>query len=244
MRILSVVLVAFLGGAVQADDDAKAILEKAIKAHGGADKLSKFQAGSLKGKGKVDSPVGELEFTQEVQFTLPDKVKEVAEFTIMGNAIKTVAIINGEKLSLEVNGMNIAVKDALKEVLEDGRSRLQIGRLVPLRDKKFELSSLGEVKVDDKPALGIRVVAKGMKDVNLYFDKKTHLMVKLEGRTVDAQTGKELTEERITSDYKEVDGLPFPQKVVVNRDGKKYMELNIQEVKFLEKLDDSVFKKE
>jgi hypothetical protein len=34
-----------------ADDDAKAILEKAIKAHGGEDNLTKYKAGMMKVKG-------------------------------------------------------------------------------------------------------------------------------------------------------------------------------------------------
>src|SRR5262249_39105412 len=105
MRSLSVLLsavVLLIAGPVRADDDAKTILEKAIKAHGGVDKLTKFKAGRMKAKGKVFSPA-EIEFTQESWFLLPDKVKEVGEFEIMNMKIKTVTIINGDKLSLEVN---------------------------------------------------------------------------------------------------------------------------------------------
>src|SRR4051794_19263276 len=47
-----------------ADDDAKAIIAKAIKAHGGEETLAKFQAGQARNKGKIDLPgVGEVEFT-------------------------------------------------------------------------------------------------------------------------------------------------------------------------------------
>ena len=35
-----------------------------------------------------------------------------------------------------------------------------------------------------------------------------------------------------------------PQKVLVNRDGKKYLELTVEEVKYLEKIDDPEFTKE
>src|SRR4051794_38253509 len=186
MRSLSVLLSAafLLAPAARAEDDARAVVEKAIKAHGGADKLSRYKAGTTKGKGKVNSPVGELEFTQEVSYMLPDKLKEVAEFEVMGNKIKTVAIVNGDKTTLEVNGQEMALPDELKEKIAEGTKRMQIGRLVPLRDKKYELSLIGEAKVLDKPAVGVRVAAKGMKDVNLYFDKKTHLLVKSEGRTI------------------------------------------------------------
>ncbi len=247
MRTLSVLLsaVVFLvAGSVRAGDDEKAIVEKAIKAHGGEEKLTKFKGGTMKAKGKADTPAGEIEFSQESAYMLPDKVKEVSEFEVMGKKVKTVMLINGDKASIEVNGKDVPLKDELKESIKEGIQRLQIARLVPLRDKKFELSLVGESKVLDKPAIGLRVSAKGMKDVNLYFDKKSGLLVKVEARTLDLMTGQEVTEERIISEYKTVDGMAVPQKVIVNRDGKKYLELSIEEAKFLEKVDDAEFKKE
>jgi hypothetical protein len=247
MRSLKVLLCAAIflaaGVARAADDDAKAILEKAIKAHGGEEKLTKYKAGTMRSKGKVETPVGEIEFTQESWYMLPDKMKEVAELDLMGNKIKTVALINGDKLSLEANGKEVELSDAVKETLQEGSRRLQFARLVPLRDKKYELSIIGEAKVLDKPAIGIKVSAKGMKDVSLYFDKKTNMLVKAESRAKDAMSGEEVTEERIIVEYNMKDPMPTPKKVLINRDGKKYMELEIQEAKFLEKIDDAEFKK-
>src|SRR5438874_716530 len=114
MRIPSVLLsVAVLlnAGVLRADDDTKAIIEKAIKAHGGAEKLSKYKASRMKGKGKVDTPVGELEFTQETAAMLPDKIKEISEFEVMGQKIRTVTLINGDKASIEANGKEVPLKD-------------------------------------------------------------------------------------------------------------------------------------
>ena len=47
-----------------------------------------------------------------------------------------------------------------------------------LRDADFQLSPAGEVKVNDRPALGLRVSRKGWPDVNVYFDKESGLVVK------------------------------------------------------------------
>src|SRR5947208_1450992 len=53
-----------LAAAAPDADQAKAIVEKGIKAQGGADKLAKLKAGRLKAKGKGDFPmIGEQEFT-------------------------------------------------------------------------------------------------------------------------------------------------------------------------------------
>ena len=105
------------------------------------------------------------------------------------------------------------------------------------------MAPLGEVKVDGQPALGIRVSSKGHRDVNLYFDKAKGLLVKVETRDVDLLTGQEVTTEKIMSDYKEVGGLLRPSKVRVLRDGKKLMDLEMEEVKLVDKFDKEFFDK-
>ena len=113
--------------------------------------------------------------------------------------------------------------------------------LVPLlRDKAYRLHALGEMKVGGRPAVGVRVESRGHKDVNLYFDKKTGLLAKVERRALD-DAGKEVTEESFCSGYKDVGGVKLPMKVVVQHDGKKFLEMEFSEYRFLDKLDDSEF---
>jgi hypothetical protein len=252
MRLLSAALLsaaALLGLASRgaaADDDAKAIIVKAIKAHGGEEALAKLQAGQARNKGKIDIPgVGEVEISQEVSYMLPDKFKESVEMQIAGQKITVVTLASGDTISIEANGMAVPISDAIKAALKDAAGLMKVGRLVPLvREKGYELSLIGEAKVEGKDTVGVRVSKKDAKDVNLYFDKQTFLLAKLEHRTSDAMTGNELTEERIIEEYqKTADGIPVPKKVLVKRDGKKFMEAEVQEVKLLEKLDDNEFKK-
>ena len=112
-------------------------------------------------------------------------------------------------------------------------------------DKKtgYKLSPLGEVKVNDKPAVGVRVSSEGFQDVNLFFDKASGLLVKTETRTIDAQSGDEKTEEKLLSDYKETEGVQRPGKVVVLRDGKKLLTLQVEDVKVVDKFDKDFFTK-
>src|SRR4249919_2942732 len=77
-----------------ADDDPKAILSKAIKAHGGEEFLTKHMAGQSRHKGKITlAGVGEVEFTQETAYMLPDKLKESVELTVAGQKIKVVTLM-------------------------------------------------------------------------------------------------------------------------------------------------------
>jgi hypothetical protein len=231
---------------LRADDDPRAIVTKAIKAHGGEEFLTKHQAGQAKNKGKITiAGVGEVEFTQETAFMLPDKLKETMELSVAGMKVSIVSLINGEKISINSNGTDVPITDDIKKALGEATYSMKVARMTSLlKDKAFELSAAGEIKVDDKPAVGVRVSSKGQKDVTLYFDKKTGLLAKVEHRPTDAMTGNEITEERIIQEYQKSDaGVPVPKKVVVKRDGKDYLTVDVLEVKMLEKLADSEFTK-
>ena len=228
-----------------ADDEPKDIIAKAIKAQGGEDLLTKNKAGTMKLKGKLTLPgAGDVEIVQEVSFMIPDKLRESSELTIMGNTINTLMLVNGDKITIEVNGKEINTPDQVKDALKDAAHVLDIARLTPLKDKKYELSLIGEDKVEGKKVVGVRVSAKDKKDVSMYFYKDTWLLAKLEYRGVDQATGKEINDERLITEYgKSKSGKPVPKKIIVKHDGKQFLEAEVLEVQTLEKLDDDVFKK-
>ena len=238
-------LVVVSGGVRAADDDAKAILTKAIKAHGGEEYLTKNKAARMQNKGKLTIPgVGETDFTQDLAYMLPDKLKDTLELTIGGQKISIVTVMNGDKLSIEAAGKAVDITDDIKKALKDAQHMMTVGRMVPLlKDKSYELSIFGEAKVEDKPAIGILVASKGKKDITLFFDKKTNLLAKIEHRTVEAGTGNEIGEERIILEYKIKDGIPFPKKVLVKHDGKTFLEAEMVESTMLEAIDEAEFKK-
>src|SRR5205085_7888654 len=101
------------------------------------------------------------------------------------------------------------------------------------------------MKVKDHDAVGVQVTKKGFRDVNLYFDKKTHTLLKAEYRAFDEFSKKEVTQEKFMLGYKEVaGGLKAPSKLEIHNDGKKALEIEISEMTFLETpLEASVFAK-
>lgn len=245
--LLSIMALVGVGAPVRAaDDQPKDVIARAIKAHGGEEMLSKNKAGTSTGKGKMNVPgVGDIEFTQESCHMLPDKLKESIQMTVAGQNISVLTLVTGDKQYLIVNGKEMDVDDATKEALKDVGHMLKMGKLVGLlKDKDIELSLIGEEKVEDKPAVGVRVVAKGHKDVSLWFDKKTNLLAKLEHRGSDPFTKSEVNEERIIAEYmNNKDGIPVPKKIIIKHDGKTFLELEMSDVQLLEKLDDGDFKK-
>lgn len=242
---LSAAVVAFAPVA-RAADEPKDIIAKALNAHGGEETLAKLQAGTGKVKGKLHVPgIGETDFTSSNAFMLPDKLKEEVELSIMGQKLTILTLVSGDSITIEANGQAVPVDDNLKKTLAAAKHLSKVGRLVTLvKDKGYELSPIGESEVNKAKAVGVKVAMKGLQDIDLYFDAKTNLLVKMEHRTIDPMTGGEITEERILQDYeKNTDGIPMPKKVVIQRDGKPYMEAEVIEMKYLEKLDDAVFKK-
>ena len=240
--LLSVVFVP----AARAADDPKDVIAKAVKAHGGEEFLTKHQAAQSKNKGKVDIPgVGDAEFTQETAYMLPDKFKDAMELKVAGQTVNVLTLVNGDKAVIEVNGTAIDIPDAAKAALKDVGHLLKVARLAPLlKEKGYELNIIGEDKVEGKEVVGVRVSMKDRKDISLYFDKKTHLLAKLVHRTADPMTGNEVEEERIITEYQKLkDGVPAAKKVILKRDGKQFLEAEVLETQYLEKLDDGEFKK-
>jgi hypothetical protein len=224
-------------------DDLGPIVDKAIKAHGGADRLAKYKATQVKTKGTLHLG-GSIPFTQEVSLQMPDRVKSTMDLEAGGKKITVILVFDGKKGWINAAGQ--PTKDMDDKVIAEVKEDLYAGsliRLMCLKDKAYELSPLGEVKIDGRPAVGIKVSSKGHRDVSLFFDKETGLLAKTERRAVDPMSGQEYTQEKLFSDYHDVNGIKTPKRAVVNKDGEKYLEAEQVEAKNLESLDDSVFAK-
>jgi hypothetical protein len=244
---LTIGVVLAVSGLTRADEqaDLKAIVDKAIKAHGGEDKLSKIKVVSTKAKGKFYGMGADgIDYTLESFIQAPDKMRIKIEGEAMGNKFEFTQVINGDKGWVT---MGEGAEEMSKDQLTEGKANLYAGwvaQLHPLKGKEFKLAALGDAKVGDKAAVGVKVSSKDQRDVNLYFDKKTGLLLKRESIVKDPMAGgADATEEVLFDDYKEKDGIKYPAKVTINRDGKKYVEGETTEYKVLDKIDDKTFEK-
>lgn len=219
----------------------RAVIDKAIKAMGGADKVQKYKGSRSRTKGTLELQGG-IPFTQELLTGTPGMYRESLQMEVKGEKVSMVTVFNGKTGWLSVNGKTKEAEGKILEELQEASYMLRVGRLL-LEDKELKLAPLGETKVDGKEAVGVRLSSKGHRDVNLYFDKTTGLLAKVESRAYDVGTGKEVSEDRIIKSYLEVDGVKLPKKVVVEREGKKFMEVEVQEAKLLQTVDKDEFVK-
>src|SRR5262249_55268019 len=154
---LAVVLV--VAPALRADDaaDAKAIIEKAIKARG--DKPdSKFTAMTWKDTGKFTGGGVTLPYTADWAFQAADKYRFVFAAVFGDAKIGMTVVVNGEKAwAAEGN----KVEELTGEKLEQTRNeayQLWVMALTPLvNEKGFTLATVPGKDVENKPAVGVKV---------------------------------------------------------------------------------------
>ncbi len=240
-----------LAGFARADEQAelRAVIDKAVKAHGGEANLTKYKASTWKAKGKVEV-MGGIDFTGE-WYESEGKVRFSLDMTVMGVAVNTTQVLARDKgwVKVTAGGMVVMELEMTKEMVDEGQEQIYAQRVMSMqafaaKEKGLELTPLGEVKVKDKPCLGIRVSSKGRRDVSLFIDKESHLVVKADHRVKDFQEGEqEFNQEYFLSDYKEFDGVKEAAKLAMHRDGKPFLDVEVTEYKHLDKLDDSLFQK-
>jgi hypothetical protein len=220
------------------DKDARAIIEKAIKAAGGQAKLAKLKASTWKEKGTYFG-MGEDGFPYTANYA----VQWPGQFRVEVEGVFTIVLDGDKGWNRTGDTTKELSKDELALNLHNHRAGW-ITSLMPLADKEFQLKTIGEAKVGKQVALGVQVSRKGYPDVKLYFAKDTGLLVKSEIRTKAAeQEFKEVNQATYHSDYRDVEGAKVPYKHVIKRDDKVYIEAEMTEMKVADKLDAKVFAK-
>jgi hypothetical protein len=233
--VIAVAVLAVTCGSARADDPkAKAILDRAIKALGGEEKLAKIDAFSWKAK-LTYGPAGQ-EMDAEVIFKGLDHMRRAYGVNLV--------VLAGDK------GWR-KVRDSTKELSDESVAyekrfiylqSLPI-ILLPITRNDFRCEATGEEKVGDKPALVLKITAPDGKDFTLFFDKETGLPVK-EVAQLDVPGGREVTAETAFSDYKDFGGIKKATRIEVKSSGfGSGSSQIITDFQVLDKVDDGTFAK-
>ncbi len=241
MRIALAVSLALALAPVAQAQDAKDVVDKAIQAHGGAEKLARAKMITRTAKGEITSLGAAVKATCELSASLPGKGRWAFELDAGNQKIPVTVVINGDKGWRSGGGMaRELTKGEMEEQLPEA-DVLWLSTLLPLKENGITLANAAETKVGGEPALGVKVTRKGRPDVTLYFDKKTNLLVKIERRGKEA--GLDITKEYILSDFKDAEGGKLPAKIVELVNGKKVAEWTVSGYKFPAKFDETTFGK-
>jgi hypothetical protein len=246
---LSLAVVFAAAGVAAADEKAEAVVKKAIEAHGGADNLNKYKAAKFTMKGEISVLGMDLDFTGDIAYSLPDRFRLNMTMDVMCMKMVIHQVVKGDKVknSVKVGDTAVAIDDDKeKEELKAAAAFQEAEQLTPLLDpKKFDIKAADDEDVDGKKAAVIKVKSKAVdKEMTICFDKTTGLIVKTAHKGLGPGEGGqsvEVFEESYPSEYKKVNGLQVPTKIVLNHDGKKFMTATMSDYEILEKLDDKEF---
>jgi hypothetical protein len=227
------------------EDPARAVLDRAVKALGGADKLGQLQGVSFRSQGIFQAGDQKVEMSGDVNAQALHRFRWQISVTFMGRTESGVLVLDGDKGWIQGGGQQ--ARDLPPEALALLQTDLRVvrlaQRLVPLSEKGFSLAPLGELKIEQRDAVGIKVTHAGQPDLDLFFDKESGLPLRAEVRVKEDKDGQEVLHAFTFGDYKEVNGVKQFTRLSLQRDGKPAMELELSNFDLRDRLDDALFAK-
>ncbi len=225
-------MVALAGTARANEKEARAILDRAIKAHGGTAAMTR----AIQFKRSDKGTHSRIPFSSQWVCRLPDKVRLTIEH---GGGGKTVVVLNGDKAWQSDGGPAAELLPARVRELREEAYVDWVATLVPLTKSGFTLSALPKTSVDGKSVVGVQVKRKGQPELHLYFLESGGLLVKIEREARVA--GLKVDKEYLYSEHKAFDGVKLPTRQTVLINGKKFTEFTSSDISFPSKLDAKTF---
>jgi hypothetical protein len=219
------------------------IIEAAIIAYGGESNFAKANIGQT--RMTIDGsfqPGISGRFTKFDIFSLPGKHKRTVNGESQGQKFEMNVVINGDETWIQRNGgdpTSLPIVNPGQGVYPND----SLSVLLALKGPDFQLSLHPAEKLDGRFVHRIRLETGGQWVGDSLFDKETHLLVASKKELFDSMLGKTRAIETYYSDYKVVDGLNLPMSFRVVMDGETTATITVNEVKFMDKIDDSVFAK-
>ncbi len=240
--ILAAALLSVPGTQARAiEKEAAAVLDKAIVALGGEEKLARAGTATWKGKGTIT--FNDNENPIEIRTTVQGIDRHRAEFEgdFNGNTVKGVTVLAGDKGWRRL-GDETQDLDGEALAIERRRAYLQAvpATILPLKAEGFKVEAAADDKVGERPAAVLKVTGPDGKDFKLWFDKESGLPVKLTA-TVKGFQGEDYAQETTFGDYKDFGGIKRAAKAESKRDGNPFVKLEITEFKAVDKPDAGSF---
>jgi hypothetical protein len=237
-----------LGNTLPARADAQAemmaLIDKATSAIGGAAKVNKLQAAAWKVKCTFDRAGTPYTLTMDGYFRGWDQAR--ADWTVeaQGMTRTSLTVINGKNGWVQRTDQVRALPKPFLGVLQNLVHAVRLAQMpVLLKDKSYKLAHLGELNINDRPALGLKATRQGVADVDIYFDKKTGIPVKCLFQSKAVRRGREFTYELFFTELKEMGGIKHFTKIALHRDGQKSLEFKVTDVQVKSDLDADLFAK-
>jgi hypothetical protein len=228
---------------LRADDDAKTVIDRAVKAHGGEKAFSRWNCGYVKYRTKggiIPAQLGAA--TVADTFQLPGHFKRVAHIEADEKRLPMVFVINNGK-GWTKDGNAAAVPTTNNFTEQIAHPFAVFCNLAPLMEGEPRLTKLGEGLINGREALGVRLQSDKFGQVEFYFEKQTGLLLKTIKTLPAANRNKPAVLEAILDDYKDVQGSMVPMRITGIQDGNVIVNVTILDMSFADKFDENTFTK-
>ena len=206
---------------------AESIIQKYIDVTGGREKLSKVEDKIMTLKGTAQG----MNMTLTIAQKAPNKLFQELDFSVG----KQTTIFDGEKGKIEGMGQIQYLED---ETLEDLKVQSKLNSFLYYEQDSVKLELIGIETIDSLDAYRIELVTNSGKKYTHYYDVNNGYKIR-EVSELSTPQGS-FTQKIDLADYKEVDGMMYPFKLIQNVGGRS-IELKVESIKVNTNLSDSMF---
>jgi hypothetical protein len=210
IRLLLSIAFLFLIGVSAGAQDANKIINDYVKAAGGSKVLSKIQTMSIEGRvaRAADGKSGTYTFDTK----LPNRY--YSELNIGEQQL--IEAYNGKSAWRQDASGDRATLLGQEGTQIEAAAQYYNSRLVNPKKNKIGITFVGHVPLEGRDTLQVEVSSPRGPQREVYFDPKTHLIVK------DSATLGGVEQEILYDDYRAVDGVKVPYAMEVHRGGVNY----------------------
>jgi hypothetical protein len=228
---------------IQLSDDARTIITKAIKAHGGDKAISRWRCGEVRYRaGGAAIPLEGVETTMEETFQFPGHFKRVVRMSAGGQTTVQIFVNSDGKVWIKKGDGATEVRD------NDFANRTEhlfanFVSFIRINESEAQFVKLDEAAIHNHVAVGVRAKFEQTPPIDLFFDKQTGLLV--HSKQIAPKSGRDepVQLEAYLDDYREVQGGMVPMRMWNLQDGKKLTDVTIIELKFRDQFEESTFAK-
>ncbi|HEV8129879.1 MAG TPA: pitrilysin family protein [Acidobacteriota bacterium] len=204
----------------------KELIQAAVQAIGGAQALNGIKDSITKASVNLSTPQGEMKAEATSTVLYPDKIK----LSISLPFGEVVQAFDGKSGWMGQGTQTMEMPpERHSEMARSLLLQAGIGLLREALAGRAEVQALDPVELDGKK-MDAGAWKRGEMTIQLLFDPETHLIAKASLRAVTPQGASDIV--TLWSDYKEFSGFKVPTKIVTLRNGQKFSETIVQDVKF------------
>jgi outer membrane lipoprotein-sorting protein len=223
-----------------AADKAEEILEKSIKASGGAEKFENLKSWTI--TADMNVPAQNMDIKVNFWLKKPDKMRVLTEIPSMN--LKVEAGTDGKSYWGTQPGSTTRTvvpemaQAQVKSQLESMKMMFESSNM-NFKDKENTFVFKGLEDIDEKKCNVIEVTDKEKSKSDVYFDAITNLMYCSKAEIMNGT--EKMTVEMKIKEYQRVDGLTIPKRIEIFQNNQVQSKISFNSVKFNEDIKDSDF---